>query len=328
MSGAPRPTPPRTSCTLVALAALMWVSLACGEAREAPPEVASVTPRAGAVIEPPDLYIGDVAQVEVAVVVPPGHRVQPIPAPTRVPGLWILEAEELPVERTASHHVYRTRFKVRARETGEYSWPTQIAVVETPSGERLELETSVRPLRIHEVKGEFPGRREPFSFRAPSANSREGGFALPALLGAVGTLLALVLGAWVRRVRNRPPAGAGERSPALPSWRATQAALEAAVDRLETNPVAAANAASAALRIYVARRYASAAETATTEELAAEPAPPGASKRWPELLRLLRALDGFRFRCVAEDPLERDELSATLRAAQRFVSEPAPPAAR
>jgi hypothetical protein len=70
------------------------------------------------------------------------------------------------------------------------------------------------------------------------------------------------------------------------------------------------------------------AETATTEELAAREPPLGASKRWPELLRLLRALDGFRFRPVAEDPLERDELSATLRAAQRFIGESAPPGAR
>ncbi|MDH3685249.1 MAG: hypothetical protein OEP95_03440 [Myxococcales bacterium] len=271
-------------------------------------------------IEPPELRIGDVARVEVAIVVPPGHRVQPIPAPDRVPGLWILEAEELPVERTAAHHVHRTRFKVRARETGEFAWPAQTAIVETPTGERLELVSALRPLVIQEVTGEFPGRREPFSFRAPASKTRGGGFALPALLGAGGTLLALALVGWVRRVRNRPPA-VPAAALAVSSSRATQAALEAALDRLADDPVSAANAASAALRVHVAQRYAAPARTATTEELARNEAPPGARKRWPELLRLLRALDGFRFRAVAEDRLERDELSATLRDAQRFVGE-------
>lgn len=311
-----------------ALAALLIAASGCESADDAPAPAAPVSPRVGAVIEPPDLHIGDIARVEVAVVVPPGHRVRPIPAPNHVPGLWILEAEELPVERTTAHQVHRTRFKVRARETGEFRWPAQSAVVETPSGERLELESAERPFRIHEVTHEFPGRLEPFSFRAPRANARERGFALPALLGASGTLLALALAAWVRHVRRRPPAIATATPARVPSWRATQAALEAAMDRLDEDPVAAANAASAALRVHVTRRWAAAAETATTEELAAGTAPLGASKRWPELLRLLRALDGFRFRPVAGDPLERDELAATLRAAQRFVGESAPPEPR
>lgn len=328
MSRSRHPTRPGRASHTAALATLLFIAWGCGSTDDAPTPAAPVSPRIGAVIEPPDLHIGDVARVEVAVVVPPGHRVRPIPAPDRVPGLWILEAEELPVERTAAHQVHRTRFKVRARKTGEFHWPAQTAVVETPGGERLELESAVRPMRIHEVADDFPGRREPFSFRAPPAGTRNRGFALPVVLGAGGTLLALALVAWVRRVRTRPP-GTGSGTPApAPSWRATQAALEAAMDRLNEDPVAAANAASAALRVHVTRRYATSAETATTEELASGEPPLGASKRWPELLRLLRALDDFRFRPVADDSLERDELAATLRAAQRFVGESAPPEPR
>jgi hypothetical protein len=306
----------------------LGASAGCERPPDAPTPAAPVSPRAGAVVEPPDLHIGDVARVVVAVVVPPGHRVRPIPAPDRVPGLWILEAEELPVERSESHEVHRTRFKVRARETGEFRWPAQTAFVETPTGERLELESAERPLRIHEVTDEFADRREPFSFRAPPAKTREHGLALPALLGAGGTLLAVALVAWVRRVRSRPPPVAHVAAGSVPSWRASQAALEAAAERLADDPVAAANAASAALRVYVARRYATSAETATTEELAAGGAPLGASKRWPEFVRLLRALDDFRFRKQGDDVPERDELSATLRAAQRFVGESAPAEAR
>jgi hypothetical protein len=307
---------------LVGFALLAHV--ACDRAPEEPAEPVPVAPRAGAVIEPPDLRIGDVAVVDVAVVVPPGHRVQPLPAPERVPGLWILEAEELPVERGPSHHVHRTRFKVRARETGEFTWPAQVAVVETPTGERLEVESMERPVRIHEVTGDFAGRREPFSFRAPPEARRDQGFALPALLGAGGTALALALLALVRRVRRRPLAPP-VRAPHETSWRATQAALEAALERIGADPVAAADAASAAIRVYVSRRYGAVAETATTEELAAREPPLGAGSRWPELLRLLRALDAFRFRSGASgDPLECRELAATLRAAQRFVSEAAP----
>ena len=310
-----------------ALAALLLIG-ACERSEPVPGVPAPVSPRAGTVIEPPDLRIGDVANVEVAVVVPPDHRVRPIPAPERVPGLWILEAEEVPVERHASHHVHRTRFKVRARKTGETRWPAMTAVAESPDGELIELESAERPLRIHEVTSELSGRREPFSFRAPREPRREGGFAVPALFGAGGTLLALALITAVRRIRNRPSAPPPGPSVRESSWRATQAALEAARDRVPEDPVAAADAASAALRAYVTRRWAAGAETATTEELAAREPPLGTSSRWPELLRLLRALDGFRFRPVADEPLERDELAATLRDAQRFVAEAAPPEAR
>ena len=201
-------------------AALLCVFAGCGAPDAVPTPAAPVSPRFGAVIEPPELRIGDVAVVEVAIVVPPDHRVQPIPAPDRVPGLWILEAEELPVERSEAHHIHRTQFKVRARKTGEFAWPAQTAIVETEAGERLELVSAIRPLVIHEVTGEFPGRGEPFSFRAPGPRTRDGGFALPALLGAGGTLLALALAGWVRRVRNRPPA-VPSAAIAVPSSRVT-----------------------------------------------------------------------------------------------------------
>jgi hypothetical protein len=311
--------------------ALLVLSIGAGGAligcEPEPPPVrsASVAPRAGVVVEPDEIRIGDTAWVEIAVVTPPDHRVSPLEAPGDLPGFWLIEAEALPLQRDPSRWVHRTRFHVRARETGSFSWPAGSARVETPSGEEIVLEIDGRPLEVIEGSPEFAGRVEPFSFRAPPRQSRPVGFAVPALLGAAATLAVLGLLVLVRAVRARRGEGETIGTSRSAPWRAASAAIEAALASADEDPVAAADAASAALRVYVTRRYGAPAECSTTEELAAMTPPFALGSRWPELLRLLRGLDAARFRPdAASNPVERSELGATLRAAQRLLAGFAP----
>lgn len=306
----------------LALAAWLWVACAGEEAD--PGRRAPVALRAGVVIEPDVIRIGDTAWVEIAVVTPPDYGVRPLEAPAALPGFWVLGAEALPLERSPGRWVHRTRFHVRARETGSFEWPAQTAWVEGPEGATVALPVDARPLHVVEVSPEFTARAEPFSFRAPTAPRAPGGFALPALVGAAATLAALGLVALVRFARRRGatapapgPTGAGGGP-----WRAAQAALETALAEVEGDAVGAADAGSGALRLFVGRRYGIPAEFRTTEELAALEPPFALGTRWPELIRLLQTFDRVRFRPgAAGDPVERAELGAALRAAQAFVAD-------
>jgi hypothetical protein len=308
---------------LVALAAASLLS-ACGADESIPRPPAPLSIRGGVVIEPPELAIGETATVEIAVVTPPDHRLEPPPTPENVEGLWVLAAEQAAPEREPGRWVHRARFLVRARATGQVVWPALTAVVETPAGERVELALAERPLRVIEVSREFPGRTTPFSFRAPGEPGRYRGFLLPAALGAGLALAALALAGLVRRARSarREAEGAVAAAASDDPAHEARAALAAAAARVEEDPVAAADAASAALRRYVVRRTRAPADVSTTEEIEALAAPFLLARRWPELLRLLRALDGARFRAGAlSGPSGREALRAELRAANALVED-------
>jgi len=315
---------------LLAGAAALSALLAggCGSADEAIPRPAApLSIRGGVVVEPPELAIGETATVEIAVVTPPDHRLEPPGTPENVEGLWILAAEQAPPAREAGRWVHRARFLVRARATGELVWPAQTVFVETPRGERVELPLAERPLRVIEVSREFPGRSEPFGFREPREPGRSFGFLLPAALGATLALAAFALAGLVRRARSarreveRAPEPGAESSPGAEA----EAALAAAGARVDDDPVAAADAASSALRRYVALRTRAPTDVSTTEEIAALPPPFLLARRWPELLRLLRALDAGRFRPGAlAGAAEREALRAELRAARALVEDAEP----
>jgi len=296
----------------------------CGADESIPRPAAPLSLRGGVVIEPPELAIGETATVEIAVVTPPDHRVEPPETPENVEGLWILAAEQLPPSREAGRWIHRARFLVRARATGELVWPAQTVVVETPRGERVEVALAERPLHVIEVSREFPGRSQPFGLREPREPGRSLGFLLPAALGATLALAAFALVGLVRRTRNaRRAAELVQETPAAggPAPEA-DAALAAAGAAVEADPVAAADAASAALRRYVAQRTRIPADVSTTEEIAELPTPFLLARRWPELLRLLRALDAARFRPGAlTDAANRDALRAELRAARALVND-------
>jgi hypothetical protein len=316
---------PRAALPL-ALLATVW--LACGGADdEAAAPQAPVAIRGGVVVEPPELTIGQTATVEVAIVTPPDHRLEPFEGPGSVEGLWILGVEQPPPERTAGRWVHRVLFRVRSRTTGELTWPAGIAFVGTPDGERLPVMLAERPLRVAEIGGETSERMEPFPYRAAREPAAGGSFLLPALVGGAAVLAALALLTVVRRARaarSAPPAAAFAAPDVGANVRAMRA-LDAALGAIEADPLAAAAGGSAALRAWVAERTGAPGPAATTEELASLVPPFAVSRAWPELLAILGRLDLARFRAGAlADPVARRELEGTLHAARALVRAAAP----
>jgi Prokaryotic lipoprotein-attachment site len=298
---------------------------ACG--RSGPPlPAAPLQIRGGVVIEPPEIAIGETADVEIAVVTPPDHQLEPVEAPASLEGLWILAAEPLPTERSGNRWVHRVRFRVRARATGEIAWPAQTAYVTTPAGERVPVPLASRPIRVVEVTEEFPGRREPFSWREPRAEGQARRFLLPAAFGAVSVLAVLGLAGLVRRARRAEAGGDAAPGPAEPTAaRRAEADLEAAAARLELDPVGAAHAASLALRRFVLERTGAPAHVSTTEEMRELEPPFLLARRWEELLQRLGALDALRFRALALAGEEgRHALRREIRAARILVDTGAP----
>jgi hypothetical protein len=298
---------------------------ACGRS-SAPLPAAPLQIRGGVVIEPPEIAIGETADVEIAVVTPPDHQLEPVEAPANVEGLWILAAEPLPTERSGNRWVHRVRFRVRARATGEVVWPAETAFVTTPAGERLPVPLASRPIRVVEVAEEFPGRREPFSWREPRAEGRARRFLLPAVFGAVSVLAVLGLAGLVRRARRAEAGGEAEPGPEEPTAALrADAELEAAAARLDLDPVGAAHAASLALRRFVLERTGAPAHVSTTEEMRALEPPFLLARRWAELLQRLGAFDALRFRALALAGEEgRQALRREIRAARMLVDARAP----
>jgi hypothetical protein len=310
----------------LAAAALLGLCAACGRA-EPSPTAAPLSIRGGVVIEPPELTIGDTASVEIAVITPPDHRLEPPETPESAPGLWILAAEQLPGEREGGRWIHRARFLVRARETGELAWPAQTVFVVAPKGERIPVSLAERPLRVVSVSREFPDRVEPFSWRGPREPARARDFLLPAAFGAAAALAAFALAALVRHARRAGRETAAPEVASLPesAAREAEASLQAAATRIDTDPVAAADAASAALRLFVLRHTGTPAHVSTTEELRTLLPPFLLARRWSELLRLLAQLDAARFRAGAlAAPAGREALRAELLAAERLVADVAP----
>jgi hypothetical protein len=309
-----------------ALALLAALSLACTDSGRTAPQ-APVAIRGGVVIEPPELTIGQTATVEVAVVTPPDHRLEPFEGPGAVEGLWILGVEQPPPERTAARWVHRVLFRVRSRTTGELTWPAGIAFVGTPDGERVPVMLAERPLRVAEIGGETSERTEPFPYRAAREPSAGGPFLLPALLGGALALAALALFGVVRRARaaRSAPAEAAFAAPDVGADVRGDRALEAAIAAVAADPVGAAAAGSAALRAWVAERTGAPGPAATTEELAALVPPFAMSRAWPELLAILGRLDLARFRAGAlSDAIAQRDLESTLHAARALVRAAAP----
>lgn len=313
---------------LLATALLGPTLLACAESETAAPVAAPAAAHAVAILEPPRLEIGGTAVVEVVVSVAPGSRVTALPVPEKTPGLWVLEAKGPTVEALAGRELHRTQFRVRARETGLFAWPGGEILTFGPDGSEQRLPLEARPFRVVSVSEELPEQRTFFSYEAPSMAERGGSArreALAALAGAAGTLAILGLIAFVRRTRA---ARTAEEAPSLAEpapWRSAQATLAAAGEIAETDPVRAADMASAALRLYVDRRFQAATGTATTEELRETPAPFLLTTRWSELLDLLEALDALRFPPPAPDlAAARETLRAVVERAGHFVAD-APP---
>lgn len=313
-----RPGASGTGAIALAFAALM----ACADEGEpSPPAPASL--RGTIVMEPPRIGIGETAIVEVAVISPPGHRVAPVPTPERVEGFWVLGAEAPSIERRASRWIHRTRFQIRARKTGSFAWPAVHLEVEAPDGARSTVEIAERPLVVHQVSEEFPGRQVFFPVRTPPPERWTRGVLLPAAVGALFALSGVGLFALVRRVRSRDGEAARSNVEEDPTpWRAGRAALATASELAHRDPCRAADMASGALRLYLSQRFRTPAITRTTEELEATEPPYALAKRWPDLLALLRTLDGVRFLPV--DARRREQAAAAVGEAQALMADLAP----
>lgn len=282
-------------------------------------------------IEPPRLAIGEVATAERVIVTPPGERVIPAPPP-EMAGVWVLDAEPLPVEKEPARWVHRTRFRLRARALGLFVWPTQRVELERPDGSRTGVTVEGRPIEVVSVLQRFPDRVTPFGLREPDEGAAPavGGGLLPgAALGAAGVLAALVARAAWRRRRSRvsaaaaPPATADGmarhgREQALGELRAAHALLE-------RDPRGGADAAARALRRFAAGWFELRAESSTIEELAAATPRGGPAPRWPDCLALLGVLDDLRFRPEAGALPPGAQLREALGRAERLLEISHPP---
>jgi hypothetical protein len=315
-------------------AALLALALACsggepaGEGPAAPP-----APQAAVVIEPPQLRVGDVAVVEVAVVTPPGYAVRPVAPPdaAALGPLWLLDAEALPVEKQGQRWTHRTRLRVRAREVGAGVWPPLGLELIGPEGGRSRLETPPRPFEVVSILPTYPDRVSPFPLRRPERGAPGPSPLVAAAGGAAAALAAVAAVALVRRSRRRSAARAAQASAAAARaaaapWREALAELAAAAADSDTDWRHSADRCAVALRRYVARRWTFAIECRTTEELAALAPPFALALRWPAALGWLRELDALRFR-PAGAPGAAAQVRRVAEDARRWVGESIPPEA-
>lgn len=318
------------------LSALAALALAgCGEAGVS----GSVAPeaRAALVLEPPEIGIGSVATVELVVVTPPGWAVRPYAPPEELPGVWLLSAETLPVERHATRWRHRTRVRVRARDVGLFEWPSGEVEIEGPGGAVRAVAFDAVAIEVASIRPEIPDRETPFGAVPPRPRPRVHAGALAAA-AALGAALALGIAALVRlargprdapargQARSSGPGGQGSGS-AESTFGAAQRRLRAAREACEGEPLRAAGAAARALRRYATDRYGEPARASTTEEIESRPPPFVATSRWPALVSILRELDELRFP-APPDSRASDETARLVREliarAEEFVVETTP----
>ncbi|MEE8581852.1 MAG: hypothetical protein V3T33_09710, partial [Myxococcota bacterium] len=163
---------------------------------------APVSPRATLVLEPSVLRLGELADLEIIVVTPPEHRVLPI-SPPEIPGLWVVDREDLPTHFGASRWVHRTRLRVRARELGLHHWPTSSVLIETSDGKRSTLELGARDIEVVSTLSNFPERITPFGLRSPGRERVGANDLLAVALGAGSTLLGVLVWMGAQRLRRR-----------------------------------------------------------------------------------------------------------------------------
>jgi MYXO-CTERM domain-containing protein len=288
------------------------VGVGCEAKRDRDEAGAALAPprsQATVVIEPPQLRVGDVAEIEVAVVTPPEHAVRPLALPddAALGPIRVLAVEALPIDKQGRRWTHRTRLRVRARDVGSGTWPALTLELVGPEGERSTLATRPRPFEVVSLLPAFPDRLEPFPLRGPEPRTAPSPW-LAAAGGALATLAALGALALVRRRRRgRRGRGGGEEATEPdpgPGLRAREE-LVAAAARSATDWRWSADAISGALRRYTAQRWGFAIECRTTEELAGSAPPFGMARHWPAALAWLRELDALRFRpdAASEDAI-------------------------
>jgi hypothetical protein len=320
----------RACATLTLL--LACALAACRQTEPSRLEPAPTSARATLVLEPARIGVGQVGELELVVVTPPGHTLRPWTPPAEVEGAWVLDSQALPVEKTPSRWVYRTRVRVRPRAVGSFVWPAGSLEVEAPDGSTSSVAWDELAVEVPSLLSEHPGRTTPFGVRAPAAPATAANVWAPAALGALFSLACVGLVALARGRRRAAVRPARAPAPTRsPPWQLARAELGRAAELAEGSPFDAAHATARALRRYVQRRFGAAAMGRTTEELAAAAPPFAAASRWPAFVSILEGLDAFRFRPEGE-PEARDAAAARagvlLDQARAFVEDSVPPESR
>jgi hypothetical protein len=313
------------------LAAAAWLvagALACSRG-EAPRYAAPAQERAALVLEPPQVAVGDVADVVLAVVTRPGTQVAPLAAPQALPGFQVVEREMQVVEKEPSRWVHRMRVRIRAVDVGRFEFPGGSVRAESAEGAALDIPYAALPLEVVSTLAAGPERRTPFGLRRLRA-PRVGGAGAALAFGAG---VALALGgvgvvALARRLRAQraahPPA---DETPATPAWETARASLDAALAAQDADARSALDGASRALRRYAAARFGADVPPRSVEELRGASPPFLMTTRWGGFVELLAALDAARFAPHGE--AERAaRATALLREARAFVDDTTPQEAR
>lgn len=312
------------------VAALLALAAAACAQREAPRHAAPAQERASWLLEPAQLALGDVADLVLAVVTHPGARVAPGEPSASLPGLAVLEREVEPVQQEPARWVHRTRLRIRALEVGRFELPGGVVHAESADGAALEIPYEPLAVEVLSSIGPHPQRRVPYGVRrltqapvgaAGAALAFGAGAALA--LGSVGVAL---LARRRRDERARRPPEAPPHTP--PPWETARLALAAADARLASDPRAALDAASQALRRYAAARYGADVLARTSEELAATTPPFLMTTRWRAFVALLSALDAARFPPSSPDPAGAPRAASLLSEARAFVEMGVPQEAR
>jgi hypothetical protein len=232
---------------------------------------------------------------------------------TALPPLALV-LEEREERRAAGRVVETLRYRAQAFAPGEVRVPAaELRALPVGGGEPVTARSEELAL---EVRSSLPpddaGRPEPPPGPLPEPARKA---PLLGLLAAGAALLALAAWSW-RRWTRRP----GERAAATPAERAL-----AALEQLDPRaPAPCAFAAGAALREYVAARYALPTTARTSEELLALPETARAlgDERRALLAELLARIDRARFSGRAPDEAGARALVDGVR---RFVTDDASP---
>ena len=315
-------------------AGLALLTISCGSeadlARE-PALDAPVAPRATLLLTPDVLHIGEIVTAEIAVVTPPESLLRAIPT-QQIEGMSLLGAQTLPPEQYEHRWMHRTRYRLRADEVGEHVWPSLELDVERPDGTIERLELAARRFEVVSIRGRFPDRERPFELEEPDAAAESAGsgglvagFALGVLLSALVALGIWGVRAMVTRRAESRVIPERPRATSLFDW--TERELDEALEVLEADPRRAASVGAHLLRVYMARRFGSETEAATTEEL--ERRPPALAERtsWPDFVRILHSFDDERFRPAAEGTSGGARIRSALEDSRRLIEASRPSAA-
>jgi hypothetical protein len=292
--------------------------------------------RASLVFEPPVLHIGDVLEVQIAIVTPPQWRVHPIELPA-IDGVEILERRELPVDTGRLRWIHRTAVRLRPERLGAYEWPDHAATCEDSQGRLETLAIEGRAFEVTSVVPEVPLRDSPFGVQHPSASmqssrsgkARSGGLPIStaALLSALAMLVGIAIGAASERRVPASRASAAEdssepdRAQLDPdAW--ALAELESLSAAVRQDPRGAASATAVVMRVYADRRFGTDIQGATTHELEQGPPVWFLESRWSDFTSILHDLDDARFTGASDvdrGDLEGAGMESTLERAMQFI---------